>query len=89
MKQFDLEDFKKNPSRKVVTRGGRPVRIICTDAKGESPVVALVEDNGEEHPFSYKQDGKWSKRNTSDVDLFFDTDEARICKSVLYRFFND
>ena len=90
MKPFSLEEFKKNPSRKVVTREGKPVRIICTDAKGESPVVALVEDNGEEYPFSYHQDGVWSKRNNSDVDLFFDTDtKERICESVLYRFFND
>ena len=74
MKQFDLEEFKKNPSRKVVTRYGKQARIICTDAKGESPVIALVEDNGEEHAFSYHKDGAWSKKNTSDVDLFFDTD---------------
>ena len=90
MKRFNLEEFKKNPSRNVVTRYGKPVRIICTDAKGESPVVALVEDNGEEYPFSYHQDGTWSKRNTSDVDLFFDTvTKERICESVLYRLFND
>ena len=90
MKRFSLEEFKKNPSQKVVTRYGKPVRILCTDAKGESPVVALVEDNGEEHPFSYHTDGAWSKRNTSDVDLFFDTvTKERIFESVLYTFLND
>ena len=31
MKQFSLEEYLKNPSRQVVTRNGRPVRILCTD----------------------------------------------------------
>ena len=33
MKQFSLEKWLENPSRKVVTRRGNPVRIICTDRK--------------------------------------------------------
>lgn len=33
MKQkFDLEEYLADPSRKVVTRDGKQVRIICTDA---------------------------------------------------------
>ena len=43
MKQFNLDEFKKNPNRKVVTRSGLPVRVICTDKMGEYPVVALVK----------------------------------------------
>lgn len=43
MKQFNLEEYLKNPSRKVVTRDGRNARIICTDAKGKYPIVALME----------------------------------------------
>ena len=44
MKQFNLEEYLKNPSRKVVTRDGRNVRIICTDKRGTNfPIVALVE----------------------------------------------
>ena len=31
MKQFSLEEYLANPSKKVVTRDGRNVRIICTD----------------------------------------------------------
>ena len=44
MKEFSLEEYLKNPSRKVVTRDGRPVRIICTDRKGldVKPIVALI-----------------------------------------------
>lgn len=71
MKRFNLDEFKKNPTRNVVTRNGLPVRILCTDAKSKSPVVALIEDNGEEHLFSYNQDGAWSKKHKGEVDLFF------------------
>ena len=43
MKPFNLEEYLKNPSRKVITRDGRKARIICTDAKGGYPVIGLVE----------------------------------------------
>ena len=43
MKQFSLEEYLKNPSRKVVTRDGRKARIVCTDAMGDYPLIALVE----------------------------------------------
>ena len=33
MKQFNLEEYLKDPSREIITRDGRPVRIICTNAK--------------------------------------------------------
>ena len=42
MKQFNLDEYLQNPSRKVVTRDGRKVRIVCTDKKGACPIVALV-----------------------------------------------
>ena len=29
MKRFSLDEYLKNPSKKVVTRMGRKVRIIC------------------------------------------------------------
>ena len=32
MKPFNLKTYLKNPLRKVITRDGYPVRIICTDA---------------------------------------------------------
>lgn len=44
MKQFNLEEFLAHPERRVVTRDGRPVRIICTDAKSIYPVIGLVDD---------------------------------------------
>ena len=51
MKPFNLKTYLENPSRKVITRDGRPVRIISTDANLFSPgpdntnypVVALIK----------------------------------------------
>lgn len=55
MKQFNLEEYLKNPSRKVVTRDGRSVRIICTDRVSEKgyPLVALVMKDGHELVHTY------------------------------------
>ena len=74
MKQFNLEEYLKNPSRKVVTRNGRKVkRILCTDARGQYPIVALVEalDDGNESAFSYTKDGRFYPNEENIYDLFF------------------
>ena len=31
MKKFNLKEYLKNPSVKIVTRDGKPARIICTN----------------------------------------------------------
>lgn len=31
MIHFNVEKYVKNPNRKIVTRDGRNVRILCTD----------------------------------------------------------
>ena len=47
MKPFSLEEYLKNPNKKMVTRDGRKVtRVLCTDARGSYPVVALIEQCG-------------------------------------------
>ena len=72
MKEFNLTEYLKNPSQKVVTRDGREVRIICTDAKGDEPIVALLYNNirDEENVYTYNRDGRFYK-NDSCLDLFF------------------
>ena len=76
MEQFSLEKYLANPSRKVVTRNGRNVRIICTDKKGyEYPIVALIENKleGFESVLYYTKDGEFiaNESSMSDLDLFF------------------
>ena len=71
MKPFSLDEYIKNPNRKVVTRNGRSARIICTDAKGNYPIVALIEEGGYDNALSYTKDGKLYVGETNDYDLFF------------------
>ena len=73
MKAFSLEEHLKNPNRKVVTRNGRSARIICTDAKGNYPIVVLIEEGGYDNALSYTKDGKLYVGETNDYDLFFAT----------------
>ena len=73
MKQFSLEEFKKNPNRKVVAENGRSARIICTDAKGRFPVIALVFDveNDYEDIYFYTPNGECSDISDGPMNLFF------------------
>lgn len=73
MKEFNLDEYLKDPSQKVVTRDGREVRIICTDAKGDEPIVALIynKNRDEENVYTYNRDGYFYGDNDSCLDLFF------------------
>lgn len=73
MKEFSLEEYLKNPNRKVVTRDGRNVRIICTDRKGtEYSVVALCTmSNVSEDCYFYFPSGRMYMSAESCLDLFF------------------
>ena len=74
MKPFSLEEYLKNPSRKLITRDGRKVkRILCTDAMGPYPIVALIErrDGTMDNAHQYKKDGRYFSSGTDDSDLFF------------------
>lgn len=57
MKKFDLEAALKGAP--VITRGNHPARIICTDAKGNLPIIALISNNGVENPVKYTLDGRY------------------------------
>ena len=74
MKQFNLEEYLKNPSKKVVTRDGRPVkRVLCTDAMGSYPIVVLIEnhDGTSDDAIKYTKDGRYFTKGTDNKDLFF------------------
>ena len=72
MKPFNLEEYLKNPDREVVTRDCRPVRIICTDRKGATPIIALVNDGlSEELGHAFYSDGKIFSDEDNELDLFF------------------
>ena len=74
MKQFNLEKYLANPSRKVVTRNGRNVRIVCTDMKYKDyPILALEEipDDNSEYVYAFTKDGNYEIDDLSIHDLFF------------------
>ena len=73
MKQFDLQEFLKNPTRPIVTRDGHDVRIICTNRIDKThPVLALLfEDKNREVVYQYTPKGEYFSYASSPHDLFF------------------
>ena len=71
MKPFSLEEYLKNPERKVVTRDGKNVRIICTDFDNPNyPVIGEI--NGNKWPCSFTTNGLLIKDGVEQPsDLFF------------------
>lgn len=77
MKPFNLSEYLENPSREIVTRDGRSVRIVCVNANiiddgNTYPIVALVkkEDNTDA-PASFTNNGVYLVGEEDDFDLFF------------------
>ena len=69
MERFNLDEYIKNPSKRVVTRDGRNVKILCTDYIGFGPIIAKVEGNNFSQMFY--SDGKSCWCEESAYDLFF------------------
>lgn len=75
--KFNLEEYLKNPSRRVVTRDGREVRIKCTDMDGSNGmvIVGLVRDDlmNKERPLTWTKEGQYFVEAGETVnDLFFE-----------------
>ena len=72
MKPFNLKEYIENPTLKVVTREGKPVRIICTNKQNSKyPVVALIMENGVEDTVNFTEDGLVLDGDITKYDLFF------------------
>ena len=75
MKQFNLQEYLANPKRQVVTRDGRPVRIICTDsdARGGQIVAIVTMPNKKKQVIQFYENGRYyfSSDSKSEDDLFF------------------
>lgn len=73
MTRFSVDEYLKNPSRKIVTGDGRPVKVIFTSRGGSHsnyPVIVLVgKDQAIEE---YTADGRYyPEQDSPDEDLFF------------------
>ena len=70
MKQFNLEEYLRNPSKKVITRDGRSVIIRCANYTSEQFIIAEIE--GINYSELFTKDGKYHNSNgESSNDLFF------------------
>jgi hypothetical protein len=62
--------MKIDITKPVRTRDGRSVRILCTDKKGNYPIVGLVtNEDGSETVCSYRLDGVYYSAGESGCDL--------------------
>ena len=74
MKQFNLEEYLKNPSKKIVTRGGYPATIVSTIFHQENyPVVAEVcfSNYDKKQSYSFTANGLFLDSSEDSRDLFF------------------
>ena len=75
MKQFSLEEYLNNSQKKIITRDGRNVRIVCTDRRGLNvkPIAALITiPNGDEIIKTYWENGVETQGYEDNPnDLFF------------------
>lgn len=71
MKPFNLEEYLKNPLRKVVTRDGRAVKIYCTDYIDEDNGSVIAKIEGDTYSNSFREDGRFVIYEETDNDLFF------------------
>ena len=85
MKPFSLEEYLKNPDRKIVDDFDRSVRIIATDRnnKDGKPIVALVTSDGNEITTLYTKNGRSS--NSDQQRLFFAPEKHGIW-IIVYRY---
>ena len=74
MKQFNLEEYLKNPSKKVVRRDRKAVKILCTNYESRQPIIAEIEGHG--YSRSFTKDGRYHIDNrNSPYDLFFTSEK--------------
>ena len=73
MKPFNLEEYLKNPTKKVITGSGKSVRIVCTNKlDSTTPIIALIHKGSEEVIQLYTKEGKvTNKYPCFEYDLFF------------------
>lgn len=78
MKPFSLEEYLKNPSRKVITRWGDPVKIMCTNYYLPNyPVIAEIYYTriGITKSYNFTKNGRKISDKTDIDDLFFEAEK--------------
>ena len=83
-KPFDLE--KAKAGAEVVTRDGTPVRIICYDAAGSHPIVALINYGDNDIACMYNENGSFSLGEECNGDLMIKEKPWRADYDAKYHF---
>ena len=83
MKQFNLDEYLKGFNKKVITRDGKSVKILCTNLVSDKPVVAQIDGTG--YSLLYSKDGKCSACQDSIDDIFFESKKHREGWVNIYR----
>ena len=84
MKAFDINDAREITGKlkegRIVTREGKPVRIVCWDAKSIYPIVGLIEEEGQERVATWTADGQRDchRGATRPTDLFIEVTGPKI-----------
>ncbi len=78
-KQFSLSEWLQDKSRKVVTRDGKPVRIVCWDKLGNYPIIGCIKYSDDYEYFeSFTIKGsKYTCNCENTNDLFFVDEEEK------------
>ena len=70
MKPFKLKEYLKDRNKEVVTREGKPVKILCTNLISDQPIIAEII--GEGYSLAYDVDGSHTFYQSPN-DIFFKT----------------
>jgi hypothetical protein len=63
---LDLTDWEQ---KKYQTRSGKPVRILCIDAKDDQPIVGLITTEYGEGPEQWSLNGKYDPEQSKGGSL--------------------
>ena len=86
MEPFNLEKWLKNKGRKIITRDGRSVRIVCWDSPNKAfPIVGFINNNPTVFVwdnYGYSSAGHVESKN----DLFFANEEEDEFETTMISF---
>lgn len=74
MKPFKLKEYLKDRNKEVVTREGKPVKILCVNLISDKPIVAEIIGQG--YSLAYDIDGSHTSYQSPN-DIFFKTEDNK------------
>lgn len=89
MRPFNLDEYLKNPNKKIVTRDKRSARIICTNKKSMQgyTIVALIDNSEDSYKDTeaaaiYNSEGRFNDVYMDKNDLFFASEKRELWVNV-------